>query len=626
MITLANIELYFGQRCLFNQVSYQINPGDKLGLVGKNGAGKSTLLKLISGKIKPDNGQIAFSKGIKLGYLEQDITENSTQELIEYVVSGKSDVSSIQNRIDEIGEILATNPNPNPNLYDELSELHITLDMFNAASVQEEAERVLQGLGFKQTDMKRPLSEFSGGWQMRAVLAKLLIDNPDVLLLDEPTNHLDIHSIYWLENYLKTFKGSLILISHDRTFLDSCVRKIVDINQAKLQEYKCNYSQFLVRKEEMLEQNKREFQNQQKDIEKTQVLINKFRAKKNKAAFAQSLIKKLDKMDKVELAERDNSKIALRFPKPERSGKVVLSAKDVSKSYGNNEVLLQSDLEIERGQKLAFVGANGSGKSTLIKMINEEINFKGDIELGHNVKLGYFAQDSQDELDPKKTVFETIDDIAVGDVRKQVRTILGSFLFGGEDVEKKVSVLSGGERTRLALCKLMLQPYNFLILDEPTNHLDILSKDILCDALKNFEGTVLVVSHDREFVGQLTEELIHIADKRLKYFHYGIQEYLDKFGEQYAPAKKEKKQDSNSNTEGDGLSYKELKKLKNKVGKLERDVAKYEQELEELRAKLALNEFVNDKKLQERSYELEILIENTMEEWEESSHLLEQHS
>ncbi len=626
MITLANIELYFGQRCLFNQVSYQINPGDKLGLVGKNGAGKSTLLKLISGKIKPDNGQISFSKGIKLGYLEQDISENSTQGLIDYVVSGKSDISSIQDRIDQIGDILATNPDPNPNLYDELSELHITLDMFNAASVQEEAERVLQGLGFKQTDMKRLLSEFSGGWQMRAVLAKLLIDNPDVLLLDEPTNHLDIHSIYWLENYLKTFKGSLVLISHDRTFLDSCVDKIVDINQAKLQEYKCNYSQFLVRKEEMLEQNKREFQNQQKDIEKAQELINKFRAKKNKAAFAQSLIKKLDKMEKVELAERDNSKIALRFPKPERSGKVVLSAKDISKSYGDNKVLLTSDLEIERGQKLAFVGANGSGKSTLIKMINDEINYEGEIELGHNVKLGYFAQDSQDELDPKKSVFETIDDIAVGDVRKQVRTILGSFLFGGEDVEKKVSVLSGGERTRLALCKLMLQPYNFLILDEPTNHLDILSKDILCDALRNFEGTVLVVSHDREFVGQLTEKLVHIADKRLKYFHYGINEYLEKFGEQYVPAKKQKKGDADKGTDESGLSYKELKKLKNRVGKLERDVAKYEEELETVRAQLALNDHVNDKKLQERAYELEILIENTMQEWEESSVLLDAQS
>lgn len=618
MISLNNISLYFGQRCLFDHVSYQINPGDKIGLVGKNGAGKSTLLKLISGKLSPNEGQVAFSNGLKLGYLEQDINEDANTTVREYVIGGKSDIKSIENRIEEIGDILANDADPNPALYDELSDLHIQLDMNNAAKVAEEADRVLMGLGFKLSELDNPLQTFSGGWQMRAVLAKLLIDSPDVLLLDEPTNHLDIHSIQWLENYIKTYTGSLILISHDRVFLDACVDKIVDIMGGKLSEYKCNYSQYLVRKEEDLEQNAREFKNQQKEIEKTEELINKFRAKKNKAKFAQTLIRKLDKMDMVELEEQDNGKIKLRFPQPERSGKVVLNCKDVAKSYGDKKIISKSSLEIERGQKVALVGENGSGKSTLIKMVNDEIDYEGEIELGHNVNLGYFAQDSQDALDPKKTVFKTIDEVAVGDVRKQVRGILGSFLFGGEDIDKKVSVLSGGERTRLALCKLMLEPYNFLILDEPTNHLDIRSKELLCEALKEFEGTVLVVSHDREFVSTLTEHLIHIQDHEIKHYHYGIKEYLDSHSVDSVNQKKSAKVESKTEVADDSLSYKEQKKLKNKVSKLERDISQVEKDMEALKDKIA-----SDNESYQAYYEKEIQLEKLMEEWEEASEQLQ---
>ena len=617
MIQLSNISLHFGDRSLFKAVDYQVNPSDKIGLVGKNGAGKSTLLKLISGAMRPDNGQVSYPNGTKIGYLTQDIDGNLGVTVRDYVSAGQGEISNLESRIEEIGNILANDPDPSPDLYDELADLHTRLAMVDGGSLQEEVSRVLNGLGFQESEMDNTLDTFSGGWQMRAVLAKLLIDKPDVLLLDEPTNHLDIHSIFWLEKYLKSYQGAMILISHDRRFLDSTIDKIVEVMNGRLTEYKCVYSKYLIKREELVEQNQREYENQQKYIEKTEQLINKFRAKKNKAVFAQSLIKKLDKMEKVELAETDDSRIALRFPAPERSGKVVLKCADIAKSYGEKSVIKSSSFEIERGDKRCLVGGNGSGKSTLIRMITGEEKYQGDIDLGHNVKLGYFAQDSQDDLDRNKTVFEIIDDIAVGDVRKKVRTILGSFLFSGEDTEKKVSVLSGGEKTRLALCKLMLEPYNFLILDEPTNHLDIRSKEILQQALKAFEGTVLVVSHDREFVGGLTDKLLHVDNGHVKPFYYGVDEYLDKHGNQdLGPAKSKPAEVKPSNSE---LDYKERKRIKNRIAKLERDIAKLEKEASELKEKVNDLDAEQQQQAFERFKQIDDETLQMMSEWEDLS-------
>ena len=514
MLLLNNISLNFGGHDLYKNVSMQVKPKDKIGLTGKNGAGKSTLLKLILGAEKPSSGTISITKGFKLGYLPQELDHHSSSSIFNELVSANKEVVSINNRLDAINLELTSRTDYESTSYlailDELSELNERLIQLDGDNLNKDAEMLLKGLGFNQNELDRPYNEFSGGWKMRVEIAKLLIQKPDVLLLDEPTNHLDIESIEWLEKYLKSYSGIILLISHDRQFLDNITNRTVEISKSKFYDYNCNYSTYLKQREEELLQQISAKKNQEKYVQHTQQLINKFRAKKNKASFAQSLIKKLEKLEDIEIDTLESGGMKFSFPEPIASGKVALTVKKLTKSYPEKEVLNNIDFSISRGDKISLVGKNGTGKSTLIKSIVKDVSFQGEVIQGHNINVGYFAQDETTKLDPNKTVFETIDDVAVGEIRKKIRQILGSFLFSGDDVEKKVKVLSGGEKTRLSLCKLLLEPYNFLILDEPTNHLDIISKEILKEALEGYTGTLIIVSHDRDFLDGLTEKVFYI--------------------------------------------------------------------------------------------------------------------
>jgi ATP-binding cassette subfamily F protein 3 len=495
MIRLNNISYHLPQGFLYKDISLFIDKGHKIGLTGKNGVGKSTLLRLISGEIKPSEGNLVKGKDLKIGYLTQDIQIRKDISIIEYLEQSNKEVFNLLERNDYVNEQLTTRTDYESDVYSKLIEevttINDRLTVLEAHQFAEKIASVLKGLGFLQSDFKRMIGDFSGGWQMRVELAKLLVNNPEVLLIDEPTNHLDIVSIQWLENYLKNFKGGLVLISHDRMFLDNVTNRTVEIANQKLYDYKCNYSNYLILHAEEMERLAQTKKNQDKEIERTKDLINKYRAKANKAAFAQSLIKKLEKMDVIEVDNIERSAFSLRFPVTQASGKVVLDIKGLTKSFGEKHIFDDLDILLARGERIALLGPNGVGKSTFLKAVNKSFEFEGNIEYGHNVKIGYFAQDSAEKLDVNKTVFEVIDEIAIGDKRKDIRKILGAFLFSGEDVDKKVGVLSGGERTRLAICQLLFYDFNFLILDEPTNHLDLNSKDILKEALKAYEGTLL---------------------------------------------------------------------------------------------------------------------------------------
>lgn len=532
MINLETVGVHLPTGYLFKDITLQINKNDKIGLAGKNGAGKSTMLKLISGWNQPSEGKIHKPKDLTIGFLTQDIKIDVTKTVFDYLMFSNETLNYLRDRLDQINHDLVVREDYESESYlsllDELNEVNYKFNLHEGFQWEEKIASTLEGLGFTQEEFPKQLSEFSGGWKMRAELARILVNKPDVILLDEPTNHLDIISIAWLENYLTKFEGAVIVISHDRLFLDNVTKRTIEISQGRALDYPFAYSKYKIKREEELSLMVNAKKQQEKDIKHTKELIDKYRAKANKAAFAQSLIKKLDRTEVIEIENDAVAKMKMSFPLSVQPGKWIIEMKDAGKTYGEKLLFRDINITVGRGEKIALLGPNGVGKSTLLKLVMKDIEGDGVIEYGHNVQITYFAQDQADKLNPNKTIYETVDDIAVGEVRKDLRSILGTFLFSGEEIDKKVAVLSGGERTRLALCILLLSPCNFLILDEPTNHLDIQSKEVLKRALIDYEGTFIVVSHDREFLDGLTNRIWDIQDKTLKIHHYDVKEYLSK--------------------------------------------------------------------------------------------------
>lgn len=532
MISINNLSVEFSALPLFSDISFVINDNDKIALTGKNGAGKSTLLKILAGLEQPTAGSIGKPNDTTIGYLPQQMNLADDTSLINEVRKAYSDLIDIQNEVDRISNRLADSTDYESDAYkaliDRLTYLNERLEIHGASNMNADIESTLLGLGFSREDFNRPTSEFSGGWRMRVELAKILLRRPDVLLLDEPTNHLDIESIQWLEQFMQTKAKAVVLVSHDRAFLDNVTRRTIEISCGKAYDYKVNYSKFVELRRDRVEQQKRAYENQQKQIADIKAFIERFRYQATKAIQVQSRIKQLEKIVPIEVDEVDNSRLRLKFPPAERSGDFPLIVDNVGKAYGDHQVFNHAEFTIRRGEKVAFVGKNGEGKSTMVKCIMGEIPFTGNLKVGHNIKIGYFAQNQAQLLDGELTVFETIDNVATGDMRTKVRDILGAFMFGGEMSEKKVKVLSGGERTRLAMIKLLLEPVNFLILDEPTNHLDIQTKDILKKAIRDFNGTVIVVSHDRYFLDGLVEKVYEFGGGMVKENLGGIYDFLRK--------------------------------------------------------------------------------------------------
>lgn len=588
MISAQDITVSFAGKELFSGVSFLVNEGNKIGLVGKNGAGKSTLMKVLSGKLTPESGQISKPKDLIIGHLQQEVPSDSGKTVMEETLEAFENVMALQNAISTLNEKASqTNLKEEEYLkiFEQIDDLNQKFQLAGGYLISGNTEKVLMGLGFTENDFSRKVSEFSGGWRMRIELAKILLKSPDVLLLDEPTNHLDIESIIWLEKYLQSFSGAVILISHDRDFLDRITNRTIEIVSQKIYDYACNYSAFINLRKERIEIQKKELKNQEKFVQHTQQLIDKYRAKANKAAFAQSLIKKLDRLEEIEVDEEENVQLKFKFPQPPPSGKVVLKAENISKRFGEKSVLHEVNIEIERSDKIAFLGKNGMGKSTMVNIITGLLDFGGKLQHGHNVNIGYFRQNEAEQLNENKTVFETIDDVAKGEVRKNIRNILGSFLFSGDDIEKKVKVLSGGERTRLALCKLLLEPYNFIILDEPTNHLDMHSKEMLKTALKNFEGTVLLVSHDRNFLHELCNKMFVFKKGNVKPFIGDVYECIASgifTPDDLIQNKKTEKVIAVQETKPSIVSQQQRKEEQKEKRKTENLIKKKEQEIENL--------------------------------------------
>ena len=532
MISIQNLSVEFSAKSLFDNINYVINKKDKIALVGKNGAGKSTMLKIIAGLQNPTSGCVAKPNDITISYLPQQMELNDTLTVVEEVSKAFSHIDEMHQQLNSINAELQQRTDYESkeyqNLIDRLTLLNEHIAIEESENKEAEMERTLIGLGFKREDFNRPTAEFSGGWRMRIELAKLLLTHPDVLLLDEPTNHLDIESIQWLENFLITKDNAVVLVSHDRAFIDNVTNRTIEISLGKIYDYAVNYSKYVILHQERIEQQMRAYQNQQKQIQETEDFIERFRYKATKAVQVQSRIKQLAKIDRIEVDEVDTSHLSLKFPSAPRSGDYPIIADNVGKCYGEHQVFDNATFTIKRGEKVAFVGKNGEGKSTLVKCIMNEIPFTGELKIGHNVKIGYFAQNQAQLLDGEISVFDTIDRVAVGDIRTKIRDILGAFMFGGEASDKKVKVLSGGEKTRLAMIRLLLEPVNLLILDEPTNHLDMRTKDILKQAIKDFNGTVIVVSHDREFLDGLVEKVYEFGGGKVKECLGGIYEFLEK--------------------------------------------------------------------------------------------------
>lgn len=597
MITVSNLELHFGGRSIFDGITFQISKGDRIGLVGRNGAGKSTLLKTLTGIYKPDGGDISYPKGYEIGYLPQDIFSQSDKTVYEETKSSFARFLELEKEVAQLAHDMETRTDYETDSYMDLISLYNEKDaqlaLMGSHNVDEEIGKILKGLGFKPEEFDKPLATFSGGWQMRVELAKILLQKPDLILFDEPTNHLDIHSITWLENFLSAYDGAILLISHDRAFLDNVTNRTIEIFNGEIQDYKASYSKYVeLRKERRINQINAK-KNQDREIRQIERNIERFKAKASKASFAQSLMKKLDKIDVIEIDEEDVSKMNIRFPDAVPSGKVVLEAKNVSKSYGPKQVIQNESFYINKGDRIAFIGKNGMGKTTLSRMIAGDLDYDGEIRMGHNVHLGYYAQHQAEVLPGDKTVFETIDEAATGEMRTKVRTLLGCFLFSGEDVEKKVKVLSGGEKGRVAMCKLLLEPMNLLILDEPTNHLDMVSKETLKLALKEYQGTLILISHDRDFLQGLTNRIFEFTDKGIKEHMGDIYDFLEaKKAEDFrtyesvinaktAAAKTTKEAPAKSND-----SDKELKQLKNRASKLEEAIAAIDAKIAEYENKL----------------------------------------
>ena len=596
MFNAQNITVSFGGETLFNEISFRLGRGDHIGLIGKNGAGKSTLLKLMTLENQPTYGSFALEKNCKIGYLPQDLDFDNGRTVLEEAYLAFEEIKKVESRQEEIHKIMEQTQDYESQSYmellDELNELNDRFEMIGGYHYQSQTEKILLGLGFTMNDLNASTDTFSGGWRMRIELAKILLKENDILLLDEPTNHLDIESIIWLEQFLKKFKGALVMVSHDRMFLDQVTNRTIEILHQRIFDFKKPYSQYIKLRRELREQQQAAQKNQEKQIQQTEKLIERFRAKASKASMAQSLIKKLDKIERIEIDPDENRKIKFQFSISHQPGKIILKAKDITKSFGDKHVLNSVNIEIERGEKIAFVGQNGQGKSTLAKILVGELESKGKVSLGHNVQIGYFAQNQSTYLDRTKTVIESAEDSATPENRTKVRDLLGSFLFQGDAVDKKVHVLSGGERNRLALCKLLLQPFNVLVMDEPTNHLDIASKNVLKQALKKFEGTLILASHDRDFIQGLCEKIISFKDKEVKVFLGDINSYLE---DQKLSSLKELEKNTygqKSNNKKKRNSYekqKEIRGTQQKILKIEKQITNLEKEIKQIDLKLEID-------------------------------------
>ncbi len=598
MISVEDLYVEFGGFELFKQVSFIVNPRDRIGLAGRNGAGKSTLLKIFSGNQIPTSGRVVAPKDVKIGYLPQHMDTTDTSTVIEEAARAFEEIHILEKRINFLSNQLSVREDYESAEYhqimDELHEVNDRFHLLGGTNFHADIEQTLLGLGFDRKDFNRPTSEFSGGWRMRIELAKILLLKPNVFLLDEPTNHLDIESIQWLERFLKDYAGAVVLVSHDRAFLDNVTNRTIEISLGKIYDYKVNYSKYLELRVERREQQMASFRNQQKMIQDTEDFIERFRYKATKSVQVQSRIKQLDKVERIEVDEEDTRSMNIKFPPSPRSGTVVFKATGVSKSYGNLEVLKNIDLIVERGEKLAFVGKNGEGKTTMARILMQQLECTGEQLLGHNVKIGYFAQNQASLLDEELTALETIDQIAVGDVRTKIRDILGAFMFSGEDVDKKVKVLSGGERSRLAMIRLLLEPVNFLVLDEPTNHLDIHSKGILKKALADFDGTMILVSHDREFLDGLVNVVYEFKNKKIKQHLGGIYDFLRKKEmeslrelEINTPVKREKKEQVR---DAAAVSFEERKEINKMISKLEKQIAEEETYISKLENEITVTD------------------------------------
>ena len=591
MLNIHNLSVSFGGTYLFEEVTFRLGAGDRVGLVGKNGAGKSTMLKMLAGDFKPDNGTIATEKEVKIGFLRQDIDFVKGRTVLEEAYQAFEEIKYYEAKIDQINHQLATRTDYESieygELIEQLSDFQHQYEIHGGYNYIGDTEKILLGLGFKREDFNNQTDTFSGGWRMRIELAKLLLQSNDILLLDEPTNHLDIESIIWLEGFLKNFLGVVVIVSHDKMFLDNVTNRTIEISLGKAYDFNKPYSEYLILREEIREKQLATQKNQQKKIEETEKLIEKFRAKASKASMAQSLIKKLDRVERIEVDEDDNSVMNISFPVSVTPGRVVVEAEKVTKAYGDKIILKDISLLVERGSKIAFVGQNGQGKSTFIKAIVNEFEYEGIIKLGHNVQLGYFAQNQAEYLDGEKTLLDTMLEAANDTNRTKVRDMLGAFLFRGDDVEKKVKVLSGGERNRLALCRLLLQPINVLVMDEPTNHLDIKSKNVLKAALQNFEGTLLLVSHDRDFLQGMANTIYEFKDQKIREYLGDINFFLEQKNVQNMREIEKKDTVKNTtvetiNTASKNLSYEEQKTqkaLQNKLSKIESQINQLEKEI-----------------------------------------------
>ena len=619
MLDIQNLGVSFGGEVLFENLSFRIGRGDRIGLIGKNGAGKSTLLKLLAGKNSPSVGGMSIEKNATIGYLPQELEVENHRTVLEETFQAFPEILKNQSRQDQVSDLLNTRTDYETDNYheliQELSDLGTEFEVMGGYQYKAQSEKILAGLGFINSDFDQPTSNFSGGWRMRIELAKILLKSHDLLLLDEPTNHLDIDSIEWLEQFLMKYKGSVVLVSHDIMFLDQVTNRTIEIVNKRHFDLKKPYTLFMSLREEMRAQQQAAQKNQEKQIQQTEKLIERFRAKASKASMAQSLIKKLDKVERIEIDAEETEAMRLKFPVALQPGKMIFETKGLAKSYGDKKVLSDIDLYIERGTKLAFVGQNGQGKSTLAKLLVSVIKGTGNLRLGHNVKIGYFAQNQSETLDTSKTVLQIVQDAATSENRGKVRNMLGAFLFRGDSVEKKVSVLSGGERNRLALCKLLLQPLNVLVMDEPTNHLDIQSKKILKDALINFEGTLLMVSHDRDFLSGLCHQVLEFKNGKTKLYLDDVNTYLvnKKWDTLKELEKTERKSKSLDVRRNDYTLKKKEKSLKNKLSKLENQISTLEKEIKGIDLELEIN------------YDQTISIPDFFDQYQEKKKRLSQH-